>query len=67
MNETYPNDADGDALRRIAADGSDMTKPMEVDYHVAAPDQSASQMLPSDSSNDIGSAAVIDPGTEDRR
>jgi hypothetical protein len=28
----YPDDADGDALRRVAADGSDMSKPMEVDF-----------------------------------
>ncbi len=45
MNETYPNDADGDALRRIAADGSDMTKPMVIDYHVAAPDQTAAEAI----------------------
>jgi hypothetical protein len=30
----YPNDADGDALRRIANDGSDMSQPMEVDFTV---------------------------------
>jgi regulator of RNase E activity RraB len=45
MNETYPNDADGDALRRITADGSDMTKPMVIDFHVAAPDQAAAEAI----------------------
>jgi Regulator of ribonuclease activity B len=35
----YPNDADGDALRRVARDGSDMTRPMDVDFAVAVPDE----------------------------
>ena len=30
----YPNDSDGDALRRVAADGSDLSQPMEVDFMV---------------------------------
>ncbi len=45
MNETYPNDADGDALRRIAADGSNMTKPMVIDFHVAAPDRATAKAI----------------------
>jgi len=32
----YPNDADGDALRRIANDGSDVSQPIEVDFTVDA-------------------------------
>lgn len=39
MTDKYPNDADGDALRRIAADGNDMSRPMEVNFQVAAPDE----------------------------
>jgi len=42
---TYPNDADGDALRRIAADGSDMSQPMEIDFFVAVPDEAAGQAV----------------------
>ena len=38
---TYPDDADGDALRRVAGDGSDMTRPMDVDFFVAVHDESA--------------------------
>lgn len=38
---TYPNDADGDALRRVAGAGSDMSKPMDIDFAVAAPDEDA--------------------------
>lgn len=37
----YPNDADGDALRRVAGDGSDMSTPMEIDFAVAAPDEAS--------------------------
>jgi regulator of RNase E activity RraB len=41
----YPNDADGDALRRVAADGSDMTKPMYINFHVAFPEQASAKSL----------------------
>jgi regulator of RNase E activity RraB len=41
----YPNDADGDALRRIAADGSDMSKPMEIDFAVAAPNEHSASAI----------------------
>jgi regulator of RNase E activity RraB len=37
----YPQDADGDALRRIQADGSDMSRPMDIDFAVAVPDEAA--------------------------
>src|SRR5262245_8764946 len=41
----YPNDADGDALRRVAADGSDMSLPMEIDFAVAVPSQEAGERV----------------------
>jgi len=44
MTNTYPNDADGDALRRVAGD-NDLSKPMTVDFHVAAPDQSIAEQI----------------------
>src|SRR5262245_36216529 len=37
----FPNDADGDALRRLAAAGNDMSRPMAVDFTVAVPSLSA--------------------------
>jgi hypothetical protein len=37
----YPNDGDGDALRRLARDGNDMTRPMEIDFAVAVPNEAA--------------------------
>jgi regulator of RNase E activity RraB len=30
----FPNDADGDALRRVVDNGSDMSKPMYVDFQI---------------------------------
>jgi hypothetical protein len=35
----YPDDADGDALRRLASDGSDLSQPMDIDFAVAVPDE----------------------------
>lgn len=43
MEPTLPNDADGDALRRIVRDGSDLSKPMLIDFHVALPSESAAK------------------------
>jgi hypothetical protein len=36
-----PRDADGDALRRLAATGSDLSQEMEVDFAVLVPDEKA--------------------------
>src|SRR3954463_8969202 len=35
---SFPNDADGEALRKVA-ERADMTKPMDIDFAVDAPDQ----------------------------
>lgn len=40
-----PNDADGDALRNLQADGFDLTKPMEIDFPVAAPTEAACKAI----------------------
>jgi hypothetical protein len=40
-----PNDADGDALRRLLNDGSDLTKPMVVDFQIAVPDEASCQAV----------------------
>ncbi|MHC1683390.1 MAG: ribonuclease E inhibitor RraB [Clostridiaceae bacterium] len=34
----FPNDADGDALRRLFDDGIDFSKPHNVDFFVVVPD-----------------------------
>jgi regulator of RNase E activity RraB len=41
VEPTFPNDADGDALRRVAADGNDLTKPMTIDFTVVVPDEAS--------------------------
>jgi len=41
----YPDNADGDALRRVLAGGSDMAKQMEIDFAVAAPDEAAGRRI----------------------
>ena len=45
MNHDYPNDADVDALRNVGACGNDMTKPMDIDFHIAAPDESTAKRV----------------------
>ena len=37
----FPLDADGDALRRIQTAGSDMSRPMLIDFSVAVPSEAA--------------------------
>ena len=41
----FPADADGDALRRVAEDGADMSSPMVIDYSVTAPDERAARVI----------------------
>lgn len=38
MIDELPNDSDGDALRRLIATGSDLSKEMEIDFAVDVPD-----------------------------
>ena len=45
MSQDFPNDAEGDALRRIASHGSDLSKPMHFDFQVAVPDEAAAKNL----------------------
>ena len=45
MSQDFPNDGDGDALRRFIEGGSDLTKPMHFDFQVAVPDEGAAKAL----------------------
>jgi regulator of RNase E activity RraB len=45
MATRFPKDADGDALRRIASHGSDLSKPMIINFQVAVPNQAAAKKL----------------------
>ena len=50
MAAGYPNDDDGEVLRRIAADNNDMSKPMDIDFQVAVPDESAARHVADEAS-----------------
>ncbi len=41
----YPNDADGDSLRHVRDAGSDMARPMTLDFTVNVPDERAARAL----------------------
>ncbi len=41
MASIFPNDADGDVLQGVAESGSDLSKPMTIDFFVAIPDETA--------------------------
>lgn len=45
MALSFPNDADGDALRRVVRGGSDMSKPMEIDFTIDVPDEGAGRAI----------------------
>ena len=38
MNNSYPDDADGDALRAVEESGANMLRPMSVEFSISAPD-----------------------------
>jgi hypothetical protein len=42
-----PSDADGDAIRSVIADGSDVTRPMVVDFHIECPDVTSAEAIAS--------------------
>jgi regulator of RNase E activity RraB len=44
MATDYPNDSDGDALRRIECH-SNMAAPMTVDFQIAVPDEAAATKI----------------------
>jgi hypothetical protein len=39
MLDDLPNDSDGDALRQLIANGSDLSKEMQIDFAVLIPDR----------------------------
>jgi hypothetical protein len=45
VHHDFPDDADGDALRRFVDGGSDLSKPMTIDFQVAVPDEAAAKGL----------------------
>jgi hypothetical protein len=41
----YPNDPDGDSLRRVRDAGSDMSLPMTIDFSIDVPSESAARAV----------------------
>jgi hypothetical protein len=41
----YPNDADGDSLRKVVEAGADMSRPMTIDFSVDAPDERTARVI----------------------
>jgi len=45
VNNDLPNDADGDAIRRLINDGADLARPMRIDFHIAAPNERSAETI----------------------
>lgn len=45
MDTEYPQDADGDALRRVAGGGADLSQPMVIDFAVAVADEATARRV----------------------
>ena len=63
MADTFPNDADGDALRRVAGDGSDLSRPMEVHFTIAVPDEGAGRAI-GDAATKAGFTCAVERSEE---
>lgn len=44
-SDSLPDDATGDALRRVLDDGSDLSQPMVIDYHISVPDATSGRQI----------------------
>ncbi len=58
MATEYPDDADGDALRRVAATGSNMSKPMDIDFQIIALDEATANRV-ADGTRKLGYRAQV--------
>ena len=45
MVTDYPDDADGKALRRVAASGADMSEPVDIAFFIVASDEAAVKVV----------------------
>jgi hypothetical protein len=51
MHDEYPGDADGVSLRTVAEGGSDMSRPMIIDFSIAVADEASARRI----------AALVEP------
>jgi len=62
--KSIPDDATGDALRRIAETGSDLAKPMKIDFFVAVPSKDTGDKIAL-KARDLGFATSVEMDDED--
>lgn len=62
-NDGLPNDATGDTLRRLRDDGANLSKPHELDFHVAAPSKAAAEHV-GNAATQIGFATSVSKDDE---
>ncbi len=58
MTSEYPDDADGKALLRVATDGADMSKPMEIDFFVDVSDEDVGEQV-ADAATEAGYEVTV--------
>jgi hypothetical protein len=66
MIDELPRDSDGDALRRLAATGSDLSREMEIDFAVDIPDQNTGLAFAS-AVNSLGFRTSVDQDSQTGR
>jgi len=62
---TYPNDANGDALRRMEAQGDDLAQPRNIDFSVAFADEISAQHF-AEHFRAMGYEVALEPNESDR-
>lgn len=65
--ETFPNDDTGAAIRQWAAEGSDITKPMKIDFFVAVPNRVVGDLFASDPELSVFSQVSVEEDAETGR
>jgi hypothetical protein len=61
----YPNDANGDALRRMEARGDDLTRPRDIDFSVAFADARSAERFAAHF-RALGHAVSVEPSETNR-
>ncbi|MFT3787706.1 MAG: ribonuclease E inhibitor RraB [Tepidisphaeraceae bacterium] len=58
MYDDFPNDADGDAIRRVAEAGHDLRSSMPVDFRILVADENAARAIAIEAQDRAFSAAI---------
>jgi hypothetical protein len=63
--ENLPNDADGDALRKLIELGHDLSRPMVIDFFIAVPSEQAGLAV-AEAAEEHGYMVAVEYDDEDR-